>query len=215
MNIPSLSPATRMIRTMLGMVLIQLSVIYTARAQNRTLEVLDTATLQQQMDHLRDRINIYNGYRAVRDDIFLKMMQNSLDSLGTSRSETRQLESTLESVQADMAAIEKSLRQTEEDRDLAIKNKNSLSLLGLQMNKAFYNSIMWTMVLVLAALLIILFFLYKRSFVINRQISRDLEETKEEYENYRQQSRERYEKMVVQHHKEILKLKGKKPRSIE
>jgi hypothetical protein len=57
--------------------------------------------------------------------------------------------------------------------------------------------------------------LYKRSFVINRQIRRDLEETKEEFESYRQQSRERYEKLVVQHHKEILKLQGKKPRSIE
>jgi hypothetical protein len=215
MNIPSLFPSPRVTRTMLGMILIHFSVLCSAQAQNRTLEVLDTATLQQQMDHLRDRINIYNGYRAVRDDIFLKMMQNALDSLGTSKSEIRQLESTLESVRADMAAVEKTLRQTAEDRDLAIKNKNSLSFLGFQMNKAFYNSLMWTIVLVLAALLIILFLLYKRSFVINRQIGKDLEETKDEFENYRQQSRERYEKLVVQHHNEILKLKGKKPRSLD
>ena len=215
MNIPCLFPSPRVTRTMLGMILIHCSVIYCAQAQNRTLEVLDTATLQQQMDHLRDRINIYNGYRAVRDDIFLKMMQNALDSLGSSKSEIHQLESTLESVQTDMASVEKTLRQTSEDRDLAIKNKNSLSFFSFQMNKTFYNSLMWTIVLVLAALLIILFLLYKRSFVINRQISRDLEETKEEFDNYRQHSRERYEKLVVQHHNEILKLKGKKPRGID
>jgi hypothetical protein len=209
------STKARLIRSMLTLILIHFSVIYCVQAQNRTLEVLDSATLQQQMDHLRDRINIYNGYRAVRDDIFLKMMQNALDSLRTSKTEISQLRSTLESERTDMAALEETLQQTTEDRDQAIKNKNSLSFLGIQMNKVFYNSIMWTTVLVLAVLLIILFMLYKRSFVVNRQTRRDLEETKEEFESYRQQSRERYEKLVVQHHKEILKLQGKKPRSIE
>ena len=57
--------------------------------------------------------------------------------------------------------------------------------------------------------------MFKRSFVITRQTSKDLEETREEFETYRQQSRERYEKLVVQHHQEVLKLKGRQPRSIE
>ena len=114
-----------------------------------------------------------------------------------------------------MASLEQTLQQTIEDRDLAIKNKNSLSLIGIQMNKAAYNSIMWIIILALAALLVILFLMFKRSFIVTRQTTKDLEEIREEFETYRQQSRERYEKLVVQHHQEILKLKGKRPRSIE
>jgi hypothetical protein len=83
------------------------------------------------------------------------------------------------------------------------------------MNKALYNSIMWIIILALIILLVILFLMFKRSFVVTRQTTKDLEEIREEFESYRQQSRERYEKLVVQHHQEVLKLKGKRPRSIE
>ncbi len=185
------------------------------QAQVSTPEVLDTATLQEQLDYLRQRTNIYNGYRAVRDDIFLKMNKNALDSLEAAKSKITQLESLLENTRSDMVSLEQTLQQTSEDRDLAIKNKDSLSFLGIQMNKTFYNSIMWLMVVSLAALLVIIFLLYRRSFAVTRRTRRDLEESREEFENYRQQSRERYEKLVVQHHKEILKLKGQKPRNIE
>ena len=185
------------------------------QAQVSTPEVLDTATLQEQLDYLKQRTNIYNGYRAVRDDIFLKMNKNALDSLEAAKREITQLESSLENTRSDMASLEQTLQQTSKDRDLAIKNKDSLSFFGIQMHKVLYNSIMWLIVLTLAALLIILFLLYRRSFAVTRQTRRDLEETREEFETSRQQSRERYEKLVVQHHKEILKLKGQKPRSIE
>ena len=98
---------------------------------------------------------------------------------------------------------------------MAIKNKNSLSFFGIQMNKALYNSIMWIIILALAVLGTILFLMFKRSFTVTRQTRKDLEETREEFESYRQQSRERYEKLVVQHHQEMLKLQGKRPRSID
>jgi preprotein translocase subunit SecF len=178
-------------------------------------EVLDTATLRQQLDYMNERMNIYNGYRAVRDDIFLKMNKNSLDSLIAAKREISQLESTLGTTRSEMASLEQTLQQTIGDRDLAIKNKNSMSFIGIPMNKALYNSIIWIIVLALVVLLVILFLMFKRSFVVTRQTSKDLEETREEFETYRQQSRERYEKLVVQHHQEVLKLKGKKPRSFE
>jgi hypothetical protein len=185
------------------------------QAQTVTPGVLDTATLQQQLEYMNERMNIYNGYRAVRDDIFLKMNRNSLDSLLAAKSEISQLASSLANTRSEMASLEQTLQKTSEDRDLAIKNKNSLSFLGIQMNKALYNTIMWIIVLALVFLLVILFLLYKRSFAVTRQTGKELEETREEFENYRQQSRERYEKLVVQHHKEILKLKDKRSRSIE
>jgi preprotein translocase subunit SecF len=196
-------------------IILTLSSIFCTEAQVSTPEILDTATLQQQLDYMKERMNIYNGYRAVREDIFLKMNKNSLDSLSAAKRHINQLKSSLKTTQTEMASLEQTLQQTIEDRDLAVKNKNSLSFIGIQMNKAFYNSIMWIIVFSMLALLIILFLLYKRSFIVMRQTSKDLEEIRKEFENYRQQSRERYEKLVVQHHQEVLKLKGKKPRSIE
>ena len=215
MRIARLLNIAGLLRTVLGIIILNLSDIYCAQAQTSTPEVLDTATLQQQLEYMEERMNIYNGYRAVRNDIFLKMNKNSLDSLSAAKREISQLEASLTTTQSDMASLQKTLQQTSEDRDLAIKNKNSLSFFGIQMNKALYNSILWIIISALVALLIILFLMFKRSFVVTRQTTKDLEEIKEEFESYRQQSRERYEKLVVQHHQEVLKLKGRRPRSIE
>ena len=215
MRIARLFNIAGLLRTVLVIIILSISGIYCTQAQTSMPEVLDTATLQQQLDYMEERMNIYNGYRAVRDDIFLKMNKNSLDSLNAAKREISRLEASLATTQSDMAVLQENLQQTSEDRDLAIKNKNSLSFLGIQMNKAFYNSIMWIIIIALLVLLILLFLMFKRSFVVTRQTTKDLEETKGEFESYRQQSRERYEKLVVQHHQEVLKLKGRQPRSIE
>jgi len=215
MRIARLFNIAGLLRTVLVIIILSISGIYCTQAQTSMPEVLDTATLQQQLDYMEERMNIYNGYRAVRDDIFLKMNKNSLDSLNAAKREISRLEASLATTQSDMAVLQENLQQTSEDRDLAIKNKNSLSFLGIQMNKAFYNSIMWIIIIALVVLLILLFLMFKRSFVVTRQTTKDLEETKGEFESYRQQSRERYEKLVVQHHQEVLKLKGRQPRSIE
>ena len=215
MRIAYLLNRASVFRTVLAIIILCLSGVNEIQSQVTTPEVLDTATLQQQLDYMKERMNIYNGYRAVRDDIFLKMNKNSLDSLNAAKREISQLEASLATTKSDMVSLQETLQQTSEDRDLAIKNKNSLSFLGIQMNKALYNSILWIIILALVALLIMLFLMFKRSFVVTRQTTKDLEETREEFETYRQQSRERYEKLVVQHHQEVLRLKGKRPRSIE
>ncbi len=181
------------------------------QGQVSTPEVFDTASLQEQLDYLEQRTNIYNGYRAVRDDIFLKMKANTLDSLSSVKKEITRLESLLGKTISDMDSLEIKLQQTNDDLQLAIKNKNSFSFIGIQMHKTLYNSIMWIIVLALAALLIILLLAFRRNFAVTSQTRKDLEETREEFEAHRQQSRERYEKLVVQHHKEIQKLKGKRP----
>jgi preprotein translocase subunit SecF len=215
MRIARLLNIAGLLRTVLVVIILSISGIYCTQAQTSMPEVLDTATLQQQLDYMKERMNIYNGYRAVRDDIFLKMNKNSLDSLNAAKREISQLEASLASTRSDMASLQNTLQQITEERDLAIKNKNSLSFIGIQMHKAAYNSIIWIIILALVVLLVFLFLMFKRSYVVTRQTTKDLEEIREEFESYRQQSRERYEKLVVQHHQEVLKLKGKRPRQFE
>ncbi|MCK4748131.1 MAG: hypothetical protein KAT15_13875, partial [Bacteroidales bacterium] len=53
----------------------------TLTAQSPMPAILDSASLESQLDYLQERTRIYNGFRAVRDDIFLKMHGNALDSL--------------------------------------------------------------------------------------------------------------------------------------
>jgi preprotein translocase subunit SecF len=177
------------------------------RAQADMPAVMDSASLEAQMDYLKERTRIYNGYRAVRDDIFLKMADNSLDSLNREKLEVARLNSELSERNNRIETLNGDLSRTSNERDQAIRTKDSFSFLGLQVQKGLYNTIMWIIVLGLVLLGVILFLMFKRSYAVTSQTRKELRSLQEEFEEYRKTSREKYEKLVVSHHNEIMKLK--------
>ena len=181
--------------------------IQSSSAQYVTPAILDSANVKSQLEYIQDRTRIYNDFRAIREDIFLKIKGNVLDSLDAAKLEIATLNSKLTENRFQIETLNSDLSKSKNDRDEAIRNKDSLSFLGIQLNKALYNSIMWLIILGLAVLAAILFFLFKRTHVVTVQTKKQLEEIQEQFEIHRTSSREKYEKLVVSHHNEIMKLK--------
>jgi len=179
-----------------------------ASAQSGILAVQDSATLEAQMEYLHQNTRVYNNFRAIRDDVFLKMKRNVIDTLNGEKLLVAQLNSRLTERDFQIESLNTELGRTKNERDDAITNKNSLTIFGISMNKAVYNSVMWFVVLGLAALAIIMLVLFKRSHLVTSQTKKELETTLNEFEEYRKNAREKYEKMVVSHHHEIMKLKN-------
>jgi len=198
--------------TRLSLILFLLLIGHTAslvRGQSSMPEVLDTGTLKQQLDYLREKTRIYNGFRAVRDDMFLKILTNSNDSLVSAKNDILQLQVQLQELSDSIGELQADFNNTNDKLDLAIKNRDRLKFIGMPVHKSLYNSIMWIVIAALAFLSVILFLSAKRNFSASRQLKNDLEEVKEEFEAYRKQSRERQEQLVVKHHNELRKMKGK------
>ena len=91
--------------------------------------------------------------------------------------------------------------------DEAVRTKNNIKVLGLDINKFAYNSVMWIIVAGLAVLLTIGFLVFKRNLTVTRNTKKDLEDLKTEFEAYRKQSREAREKMSMEHFNELKKLR--------
>lgn len=179
-----------------------------ADAQTGAIAVLDSATLEAQMEYIHQNTRVYNNFRAVREDIFLKMKGNVIDTLIEEKLQVAQLNSRLSERNFQIETLNTDLARTKNERDEAIQNKNSLTILGISMNKAVYNSVMWFIILGLAALSIIMFVLFRRSFTVTSQTKNELNAALEEFDQYRKNAREKYEKLVVSHHHEIMKLKN-------
>jgi len=177
-------------------------------AQSGILPVLDSATLESQMEYIHQNTRVYNNFRAVREDVFLKMKRNVIDTLNAEKLLGAQLNSRLTERDFQIETLKTDLGRTKNERDEAITNKNSLTFIGISMNKAVYNSVMWFIVLGLAALAVIMLVLFKRSHVVTSQTKNELQTTQKEFEEYRKNAREKYEKLVVTHHHEIMKLKN-------
>ncbi len=179
-----------------------------ARAQSGALAVLDSALLESQLEYVHENTRVYNNFRAIRDDIFLKLKGNVIDTLVEQKLLVEQLNSRLAERGFQIETLNTDLARTKNERDEAIKNKNSLAIFGIAMNKALYNSVMWFIVLGLAALAVIMLVLFRRSHVVTSQTKNELDTTLKEFEEYRKSAREKYEKLVVSHHHEIMKLKN-------
>jgi len=170
-------------------------------------EVMDTGTLGDQLNYIHERTRIYENYRAIREDIFQKMRGNALDSLSDAKVNINNLDLLLSERSAEIDSLNRDLQTTKEDLALAIKNKNSMSFLGNTMSKTYYNTIMWSVIIALIVILVLLFLTFTRNRTITIQIRKDLNEVREEFDEYRTSSRERYEKLVISHFNEIKRLK--------
>lgn len=176
--------------------------------QSRILNALDTATLENQMQTVIDRTRIYENFRAIREDVFQKMKKNAIDSLAQAKRNIAELTMTQWNLEKRIDSLNSALDATKEQLAEVSRTKNSLKFFGISMSKIAYNSLMWGIIAGLLAILVILFLVYKRDRVVTVQLKKDLHELREEFESYRKSSRERMEKLVVSHHREIQKLKG-------
>ncbi len=184
------------------------SVSPSLKAQSNTIiAVLDSATFEAQLEFIHKRTRVYNDFRAIREDIFLKMKLNAIDTIRKEKLEVARLNSKLIERNFQIETLNTDLSRTKNERDQSIRTKDSFVFLGIQMQKGVYNTIMWIVVLGLLSVGVILFLLFKKSFVVTSQTKHELENTQNEYEEYKKNSREKYEKLVVSHHNEIMKMK--------
>jgi hypothetical protein len=170
--------------------------------------VLDSASLKEQLDFINEKTRVYNDFRAIRDDIFLKLKGNVIDTLNDIKLEVEQLNSKLTERNFQIESLNSDLTRTQNEKDEAIRNKDSFSFFGIRLGKALYNTIMWLIVLGLGALSVALVLLFKRTNHVTNQVKKELLSLQEEFEDYKKSSREKYEKLVVSHHNEIMKLKN-------
>lgn len=185
-----------------------LSITPALHAQSGAAAVLDSALLEAQLDYVHENTRVYNDYRAIRDDIFLKLQRNVKDTLNATRLDVEQLNSKLTERNFQIEKLNTDLARTNNEKDEAIRNRDSLSFIGIQMSKGLYNVIMWFIILGLAVLAALMVVLFRRAHHVTREVKEELQSTQEEFEVHRKTSREKYEKLVVSHHSEIMKLKN-------
>jgi uncharacterized protein YdaL len=185
-----------------------ISNIHPLHAQTGAIAVLDSAALEEQLDFIQEKTRVYNDFRAIRDDIFLKLMRNVKDTLNATQLEVEELKSRLTERNFRIETLNSDLTRIKNEKDEAIRNRDSLSLFGIQMRKGFYSTVLWFIIIGLAALAVSMVMLFRRSHQVTSHVKDELLALEGEFEEHKRSSREKYEKLVVAHHSEIIKLKN-------
>jgi hypothetical protein len=179
-----------------------------SNCQNALPEVFKQGTISEQLKYLDERTRIYENYRAIREDMFRIISRNTIDTLTNARSRinglilhTTTLDNRIDSLQKSLAASNNELKEK-------TRTKDSIGVLGMEVNKITYNTVMWTILAVLVFFLIVGYLSFRQNRVITLRTKKDLNELKLAFEEYKKKTRLDREKMSIDHFNEIRKLKG-------
>ena len=191
-----------------AMILTVLAITIFKTAGQALPDVFLNNSLNDQLKFLDEHTKIYDNYRAIREDMFQKIKGNVSDTLSSVENKIAGLNKTKYSLILTIDTLKKNLELTKTNLDEMTGSKNNISVIGMQVNKSTYNSIMWIIVGGLVAVLVIGFLVFKRNLSAIFNTKKEYEELKNEFETYRKTSREAREKMTMDHFNEIKRLKG-------
>ncbi|HEX2922069.1 MAG TPA: hypothetical protein VHO50_12975 [Bacteroidales bacterium] len=171
-------------------------------------EELRSSPVRDQLNYIENRTKIYENFRAVREDMFQVLKTNINDTIASMQQKVAASDSQVKSLNHAIDTLERSLASTKTDLENMTRTKDSVEVLGMEIRKDAYNTLMFSIIIALLLILVLGFLVFKRNqrAVINR--NKDIEELKAEFETYRKTSREAREKMALQHFNELKRLRG-------
>lgn len=177
--------------------------------QTRMPEELSTGTIREQINYVTEKTRIYEDFRAIREDMYRKLTGNILDTIVVEKGRVTELKNLTSALNGKNDSLSVLLASTRTSLEEVTATKNRISVIGLEINKVAYNTILWAIVGGLLLVLIIGFLIFKRNLVVLQTNEKDLKELREEFAAYKQSSRIAREKVEMDLFRANQKLKGK------
>jgi len=169
---------------------------------------LNEGTIDNQFEFVIRRSNNYQEFKVVKKTWLYELKAHTIDTLNSVHKELSDTRATVNSQSNEINQLKTDLANTKTNLENTNKEKDSMSLFGMQMSKGGYNTLMWTIIAGLLALLIFFIYKFKDSNSVTKQAKKVLLETEEEYEEYRRNALEREQKVRRQLQDELNKQKN-------
>ncbi len=169
---------------------------------------LDKGSIESQFEYVIEESSNYMEFKVIKRYWMNKLKSHVLDTLNLMHNIIEENSTLINAKTREIDTLQMELVKTNDDLALAVKERDSIRLLGIKMDKRTYNSIIFVLIVALSFTLIILLLMYKRSHKVTKEIKTSLTETREEFEAHRKWALAREQKLMRELHDE--KMKNKK-----
>lgn len=166
-----------------------------AQDSTATQNSLRSGTIPSQFDYIYRVSNNFQEYEVVKKSNLEQLKVNVLDSIRTMSKEVSDLKMHMSTLDDSVVIVKDLLAAEIEQKNQAIADRDNFSFLGMGIQKAAYSSMMWVLVLILAAALSFFAMQYFRSSSKIAKAERDLLDVQEEFEQHRKNTLERERKL--------------------
>lgn len=174
---------------------------------------LEESTINDQFEYVLRKSGDFRGldgkmYESVKRSNLLKLQAHTNDTLNTIRKDLADTQAIVNTQSKEIEDLKANLTSTQDTLNKTNKEKDSMSLFGIQMSKTNYNVLMWSIIGVSLALLLLFIYKYKNSNAITKEAKNNLAEIEEEFEEHRRNALEREQKVRRQLQDELNKQKN-------
>lgn len=168
----------------------------------------DGLTISEQWEFIKQKSSRWENYSMIQDPWLNNIKSSVLDSLDNKNKMIAELNSTINKINIEKEELTQKAENIKQELEKTRTEKNNFEILNISMNKSVFVSIISFTFLGLLIFIAFSFLLFKRENMNMSKCKKENEQLKQEFEDYRQESRIKQEQLVIQHHKEIQKLKG-------
>ena len=169
---------------------------------------LSSGTIDSQFVYLYAISRSQSGIEHVRRANLEKIRKNVTDSIKTLTKTIADLKAKDGDQQATVDAITDSLARIQTDLQVAKREKDNFSFIGISLQKATYSLIMWGVVLLLAVALAFYVYRYNQSHIVTTDTKKAIEDLQSEFDQHRKKAMEKEQKLKRQLQDEINKRLG-------
>lgn len=173
-----------------------------------TSENPEKQSIDAQFEELYKKSGNYQEYEVAKKVWLLELQKNINDSLQSLKSQLVQLQAEVNSQQTVMASLQSENSSLKDTLSEQQKAQNSIGWLGfIDMHKNYYRILMWSLLIVVTAMLLFFYRKFKNADVHTKRAQNALKELEAEYETHRQRAMEREQKAMRRLQDEINKNK--------
>ena len=170
-------------------------------------EIVNLNTVEGQFQNLFEKSNSFQDYKVVKKTSLLKLQSNILDSIKVSKNKVLANVNFLNSQKRSIAELEAKSTKSETVLANLRSEKDSISLFGILLEKTFFKTLFFFIVIGLIAIVAFFIFKFKQSNLITKESKLALQQSEKEFELYKEKALEREQKAMRRLQDELNKKK--------
>lgn len=153
-------------------------------------------TLEEQFRSLKDNSNSYQEYKVVKETLLDQFYSNVRDSLVTIRQDILDAQNKIAAQQQEINRLQEDL----EERQLAVEESRydieHIEFLGIDVQKATYSTIVWSIIGILLIILAVAVYKYKSSNKVAVKKKNEYETLDNEFNEFKIRAREKETRLM-------------------
>lgn len=167
------------------------------------------SNLENQYRVFKENLNFWNGNYFMNENQLDDFYGALSDTVSGLEQQLAQGQAKIDQQKQELADKQALIDETQGKLDESKMLQDSISVLGLNINKTVYSTVMYLFILGVLVLAGFIYMLFKRSNKLTRETKKEFNELKAEYEDHKKQALDRYTKINMELHKTRMELQKK------